>query len=128
MADDKKFVLLVDDDEKVVKMLEFLLSAKGFMVKSAINGVDALEKLKGKKPDVIILDILMPEMDGLDFMRKIKADHLMKEVPVIVLTAVGFDGSKSQFISLGVSDYFEKPFKSAALVNSVVKVIEEKQA
>ena len=128
MADDKKFVLLVDDDEKVVKMLEFLLSSKGFMVKSAINGADALEKLKGKKPDVIILDILMPEMDGLDFMRKIKADHLMKEVPVIVLTAVGFDGSKSQFISLGVYDYFEKPFKSAALVNSVVKVIEEKQA
>ena len=128
MANNEKLLLIVDDDEKVVKMLEFLLSAKGFVVKSAINGLEAFEMLKEKKPDVILLDILMPEMDGFEFMRKIKADHLMKEVPVIVLTAVGYDGSKSQLLSLGASDYFEKPFKSGELVNSVVKAIEEKQA
>jgi len=127
MADDDKLVLIVDDDDKLTKMLQFLFVTKGFTVKSAENGIEALEMLKKNMPDAIILDIMMPEMDGCKFMEKIKADALMKEVPVVVLTAVKSDGNKKQLLSLGAYDYFEKPFKSSELLNRVIKAIEENQ-
>lgn len=127
MSANEKLVLIVDDDDKLVKMLQFLFVAKGFKVQSAENGIDALEKLKTNMPDVIILDIMMPEMDGREFLKEIKADALMKEVPVVVLTAIGFDGSKPQLLSLGAYAYFEKPFKSAELVSKTIEAIEENQ-
>ena len=127
MLYDDKLVLIVDDDDKLTKMLQFLFKTKGFTVKSAENGMEALEMLKKNIPDVIILDIMMPKMDGCEFMKEIKADPLMKEVPVVVLTAVKSDEDKNQFLSLGAHDYFEKPFKSSELLNRVVKAIEENQ-
>ncbi len=127
MIANNKLVLIVDDDDKLVKMLGFLFLAKGFIVQSAENGIDSLEKLKTNRPDVIILDIMMPEMDGREFMKEIKADALMKEVPVVVLTAIGSDGSKNQLLSLGAYDYFEKPFKSSELVSKTIEAIEENQ-
>ena len=121
----EKLVLIVDDDDKLVKMLEFLFLAKGFIVQSAENGIDALEKLKTNMPDVIILDVMMPKMDGPEFLKEIKADALMKEVPVIVLSALGFDRSKPHLLSLGAYAYLEKPFKSSELVNKTIEAIEE---
>lgn len=125
MIANNKQVLIVDDDDKFTKMLQFLFVAKGFVVKIAENGIDALEKLKENIPDVIILDIMMPEMDGFEFIKKIKTDALMKEVPVVVLTALRFNESKTQLLSLSAYDLFEKPFKSSELVNRVIEAIEE---
>ena len=127
MIANDKLVLIVDDDDKLTKMLQFLFVTKGFMVKLAENGIDALEKLKQNMPDVIILDIMMPEMDGFEFMKEIKTDALMKEVPIVVLTAARFDKSDSQLLSLDAYDYFEKPFKSSELLNRVIEAIEENQ-
>ena len=127
MAYDDKLVLIVDDDNKFTKMLQFLFETKGFTVKSAENGIDALEMLKKSMPDAIILDIMMPEMDGCELMKEIKADALMKEVPVVVLTAVKSDESKNELLSLGAYDYFEKPFNSTELMDRVIKAIEENQ-
>ena len=125
MIANDKLVLIVDDDDKLTKMLQFLFVTKGFVVKSAKNGIDALEKLKENIPDVIILDIMMPKMDGFEFIKKIKTDTLMKEVPVVVLTAVRFNESKTQLLSLSAYDLFEKPFKSSELVNREFEAIEE---
>ncbi|MDT8317755.1 MAG: response regulator [bacterium] len=125
MLENNRLVMIVDDDLNFAKMLQFLFTTKGFAVKSAINGVDALEMLKKNKPAAIILDILMPQMDGIEFMKKIKTDPLTKEVPVVVLSAAGSGESKKELLSLGACDYFDKPFKSEALVRRVAEAIEE---
>jgi len=121
----EKTVLIVDDDDKLSKMLGFLFMAKGFKAEYARNGGDALDKLKGIKPGVIILDIMMPGMDGYEVCRKIKEDPATKDIPIIALSALSETQGKEDMISLGAYYYFEKPFKSSDLVEKAIEALEK---
>lgn len=116
-------VLIVDDDEKLSKMLGFLFMAKGFKVEYARNGSSALDLLERIKPNVIILDIMMPGMDGFEVCERIKEDSSLNEIPVIVLSALPSIQSKKKILALGAYDYFEKPFKSSDLIEKALEAV-----
>jgi len=111
-----KQILTVDDSPSVRKLVQFALKSKGFDVASAGDGVEALELLAKERFDAIVLDINMPHMDGLEFLRKIKSDQLYSSIPVIMLTTEGQERDKDKAIELGATAYIVKPFKPTQLL------------
>lgn len=116
--------MIVDDDEKLSKMLAFLFMAKGFKVECANSGSAAFEVLERIKPSILVLDIMMPGMDGFEVCQKVKDDPTLKDTPIIILSALSSTGNREKSISLGAYAYFEKPFKSSDLVSKVMEAIE----
>ena len=121
----EKIVLIIDDDEKLSKMLAFLFMAKGFKVEFAKSGPEAFAILERIKPSIMILDIMMPDMDGFEVCEKVKGDPILRDIPVIILSALSSDQNREKSISLGAYAYFEKPFKSTELVSKAVEAIED---
>ena len=120
----ERYVLLVDDNAHLTKMLGFLFMANGFQAETAQNGLDALEILKRITPAAIILDLMMPVMDGFEFLKQIKKDPALRDLPVIVLSAHPSAGNEKKVLSLGAYDYILKPFKSAELIKKTMEAIE----
>ena len=118
-----KKVLIVEDSKAQNKMLQFLFTAKGCIVEYANNGIEALEVLKETTPDAIILDLMMPEMDGFELCERLKENEQYEETPIIILSTLQEDANKERLISMGACDYVEKPFKPADLVDRVAKVL-----
>lgn len=116
-------ILLVDDDEKLRKMLTFFFVKKGFKVVCAKDGIAALKILGRLRPDIILLDLAMPDMDGFELCMRIKEDALWGEIPLIVISALPAADNRERILSLGVSDYFEKPFVSSELMDRVTKLL-----
>jgi two-component system chemotaxis response regulator CheY len=115
-------MLTVDDSPSVRKLVQFTLKAKGFSVGSAEDGVEALEKLKSDNFDLIILDINMPRMNGLEFLEIIRNDPQFASIPVIMLTTEGQDEDKDKAVSLGATAYIVKPFKPTQLLGLIGKI------
>ena len=103
-----KNVLLVDDDLTLREMYEERLKAEGFNIIQATNGEEALQKAKESKPNVILLDIMMPKVNGFDVLKELKADDDLKDIPVIILTALIQDVDRVQGKKLGAVDYIVK--------------------
>lgn len=116
-----KKILLIDDDPHIVQLLKTRLIASGYAVITAYDGEEGLLKLKEDRPDLVILDILMPKMDGYSFVLKIREDGLMSKTPVIMLTAK--DNMKNVFEMEGVSGYMIKPFCGEDLLDKVSNVL-----
>ena len=110
-------VLIVDDDQDFSQLLAFDLKKKGYAVVSAGNGEEGLEKVKTEKPDLIVLDIKMPKMDGYTFVRRLKKDQQMKDTPLIVLTS--YEPMKDMFELEGVKDYFVKSVDMQGLMKAI---------
>ena len=108
--------LIVDDDEKMRKMLQFLLMAKGFKVELATDGKSGLEAFKSSRPDIVVLDLMMPEMDGFEFYKKAKEDPSLKDTPILILTANLSDKTGEMLDSLGAESRIAKPFRSSELL------------
>lgn len=103
-----KNVLLVDDDLTLREMYEERLKTEGFNIIQATNGEEALQKAHETKPNVILLDIMMPKVNGFDVLKVLKADPELKDIPVIVLTALIQDVDRVQGKKLGAADYIVK--------------------
>lgn len=105
----RKSVLLVDDDPLVIRMYQNKLSQEGYEVETAFNGEEAITKIRRKKPDIILLDVMMPKMNGVETLKTLKGDPETKSIPVIILTNLG---DKSEDIEnakkLGALDYLVK--------------------
>ena len=119
-----KTLLIIDDDEKTQKMMNYLFMCKGFKVEVAASGIQGLDILNNIKPDAIILDLMMPKMNGFEFCKQVKENNLLKEIPVIALSASPIKDYKERILSLGACDFFLKPFKSAELVARTIEVID----
>lgn len=115
--------LVVDDEKGVVKELKDLLELRDYKVFSATSGEEALSIVKKEKPNIIILDILMPGMDGIEVLREIKKTH--PKIRVIMLTAVEDEGTKKMALSLGASGYLTKPYSFEEVINMSRKIINE---
>lgn len=118
-----KSVLIVEDEERLNRMVKYLFMAKGCKVESATNGIEALEVLKETTPDAIVLDVMMPEMDGFTLCERLKGDSKYKDIPVIVLSTLKEEENRERLISMGACDYVEKPFKPEDLVERVQKTL-----
>jgi CheY-like chemotaxis protein len=114
-------VLLVDDDERNIFALSAYLKAKKFSVDAARDGRECLDKLKTGKYDVILLDMMMPVMDGFETLRIMRADQVLKSNKVIALTALAMKGDMERCIEAGANDYCTKPVDIDVLVNKINK-------
>jgi DNA-binding response OmpR family regulator len=115
-----KTIMVVDDENRLVSLVESYLSREGYHVVTANNGQEALSVAKREKPDLIILDVMMPEMDGYEFMRHHRAEQ---GTPIILLTARVDDNEKVIGLELGADDYVTKPFRPRELTARVRAVL-----
>lgn len=114
-----KKILVVDDDADFSQLLQFDLKKNGYEVVAAYNGEEGLEKAASEKPNLIVLDIKMPKMDGYTFVRRLKKDPDMKNTPLIVLTS--YEPMKDMFQLEGVNDYFVKSANMEGLLAAIKK-------
>lgn len=112
-------ILLVDDDARILNFLRSKLNASGYKVLTAANGVEALEKVQAQEPNMMVLDLLMPKMDGFATLKELRG---FSSMPVIILTAKGTDADKIKGLELGADDYLPKPFNPDELVARIEAV------
>jgi CheY-like chemotaxis protein len=119
-----KKVLLVDDKEEVRLLVQTTLEGSDYEFYGATNGKEAVEKAVSIKPDLILLDIMMPEMDGLEACRHIKSSPETKSIPIIMLTAKGQEADIKKGKECGADDYFVKPFSPLELLKKIDEILE----
>ncbi len=112
-------ILVVDDEIYIVHILDFSLGMEGYEVLTALDGEQALERLKTDKPDLIVLDIMMPKVDGYEVCRTIKANPETQHIPVILLSAKGRNVDQKMGFDVGADDYITKPFSPRKLVERI---------
>lgn len=116
-------ILVVDDEVYILHILDFSLGAEGFDVLTANNGEEAITKAIQETPDLIVLDIMMPVLDGYETLRRLKREPKTKEIPVILLTAKGRDVDKRLGFEVGATDYIVKPFSPSRLIERIEEII-----
>ena len=122
-AESKNTIMVVDDDPDIVTVLTIMLEEKEYKVRHAYSGLQLLSDLDGEKPDLIILDLMMPHMDGLEVLDRLKADQETSAIPVILLTAQDeFEDIMSGY-KKGADYYITKPFTKSQLVNSIDAIL-----
>ena len=120
----KKYVLIVDDDPDLVETVSMMLEDKGYEVGKAYDGVEGEESIKKRRPDLLVLDVMMPRKDGYKLCAQLKADSATRDIPVILLTAVGeavptTSYTHAQGMSTEAEEYIPKPVDSKTLVEAV---------
>ncbi len=119
----KKKILIVEDEESLLKLESILLISKGFEVKGAQNGRAALEAVAEDKPDLVLLDIMLPEIDGFEVCRQLKSDPATRHIPVIMLTAKKSREDMVRSEKVGADWYITKPFKSAMVIETIQRFL-----
>ncbi len=119
-----KKILIIDDSEVLRKIIVFNLKKLGYEIEEAVDGVTGLEKLRSFSPDVTILDIMMPRMDGFGVLKEKANDDSIRHIPVIVLTAKGGEDDRDTALSMGAQEVMTKPFSPKQLIECVDKVIQ----
>lgn len=122
MPDDfeRRRILVVDDEERMVRFIRLNLEHDGFQVSEAFNGKEAIQKIRDVTPDLILLDVMMPDLDGFEVLETIRE---VSQVPVIMLTAKGEEDDRVRGLELGADDYVTKPFSPRELVSRVKAVL-----
>ena len=116
----RRRILIVDDEERMVRFIRMNLEHDGFQVAEAFNGKQAIQKLRDVTPDLILLDVMMPDLDGFEVLETIREGS---NVPVIMLTAKGEEDDRVRGLELGADDYITKPFSPREMVSRVKAVI-----
>lgn len=119
----KSRILLVDDEPDIVETAAFMLQARNYSVSTALGGLECIEKARDEHPDLILLDIMMPDMDGYDVCMRLKTDEDTKHIPIIMLTAKGESEAVLKSHSLGADDYIVKPFSLPTLLGKMKKLL-----
>jgi DNA-binding response OmpR family regulator len=114
-----KRVLLAEDEPSIVESLTFLLEAAGFEIAVETNGRQALDSALTTAPDVLVLDVMLPELDGYEILRQIRSDQRAKALPVLMLTAKGQREDRETALACGADLFITKPFSNAAIVEAV---------
>ena len=117
-------VLLVDDDPVILKLLQVNFEMEGFKVSTANDGVEGLEKARAERPDIVLLDIMMPRMDGLEVTKALKGDPETKDIPIILLSAKAQASDVQAGKDMGADDYLTKPFDPLELLERVGQLLE----
>lgn len=118
-------VLVIDDEKLLIKSTCMALNCYDFEAKGALDGKEGLQTAEDFKPDIILLDIMMPEMDGWEVLKKLKEKETLKNIPVIVFTAKEYSNGKSLSESKGAVDFVAKPFELEELVSILKKYTSE---
>ena len=124
---EKKTILLVDDEPDLLESLSIRFKASGYNVLTAVDGLDALQKARTLSPDLIILDLMLPKMDGYKVARLLKFDTRYSHIPILILSARGQDMDKDVGKNAGANDYMVKPFDSADLLSRIERLLTESE-
>jgi len=121
-------ILIVDDDPDLVETVSMMLEAKGYETLAAYGGIEGLDKAKNEKPDLIVLDVMMPDKDGFAVCEELKGDPQFEDIPIILLTAIGQKVSTTRYSHSGgmatsADDFFEKPVKPDELVTQIERLL-----
>ena len=119
-----KKILVVDDERHIVRLVEVNLTRAGYDVVTAYDGVEALEQFAKEKPDMLVLDVMMPRMDGFEVLKKLQSDPASQGIPIIMLTAKAQDADIFRGWSSGVSSYLTKPFNPRELLTFVERIFQ----
>jgi two-component system phosphate regulon response regulator PhoB len=122
-----KSILIIEDEKDIVDLVEYHLKQSGFSVISAPNGPSGLERAKKERPGLIILDLMLPGMDGKDVCRALKSNSLTQSIPILMLTAKGEEVDRLIGFELGADDYVTKPFSPRELVLRVKAILRRKE-
>jgi two-component system alkaline phosphatase synthesis response regulator PhoP len=119
----KEKILVVDDEEDILELVRYNLSREGYRVTGTLTGEDALRKVRSDSFDLIILDLMLPGMDGLAFTKTLKNDSRLRNIPIIMLTAKGEESDIVAGLELGADDYITKPFSPKVMIARVRAVL-----
>ena len=120
---DKKKILLVDDEEDIIATVSLRLEANGYEVATAVDGQDALDKARSLKPDLIILDLMLPKIDGYKICRMLKFDEKYKKTPIILFTARSQEEDMKMGEDVGANAYITKPFEAQVLLDKIKELL-----
>ena len=126
MDENKKKILLVDDECELVEMIKFRLEAGGYSVITAYNGQEALNKARQEKPDLIILDLMLPKIDGYKVCRMLKFDEKYRHIPIILFTARAQETDRDMGKEVGADAYIVKPFEPQELMGKIGELLRKK--
>jgi len=118
-----KKILVVEDNDRNRRLLKILLQARGYVVVEASSGKEALEYLEAQKPDLILMDIQLPNMDGLTLTKQIKSDEKTKDIPIVAVTAYAMKGDKERILEAGCNAYVSKPINTQELPQLIADIL-----
>lgn len=121
----QKKILIVEDEESLLKLESILLTTKGYLVQGAATGLAALEAVAVEPPDLILLDIMLPELDGFEVCKRIKENPETRHIPIIFLTAKKTPEDLARSEEVGGSQYITKPFKSAMVMAAIEQLLNQ---
>lgn len=116
-------ILIAEDEPFIVESLSFLLSREGHEVDAVDTGSEALRAVQRRRPDLLLLDIMLPETNGFDVLRRLRAAPGLEELPVMVLTAKGQEADRKRMMELGADDFVTKPFSNRDLLDRVASLL-----
>ncbi len=116
-------ILLVDDEPNIVKIVNRRLVSEGYSVLIAMDGMTALEKARSEKPDLIILDVMLPKLSGYEVCRQLKQDTRYQKIPIIMLTALAHESDEEFGFEVGTDAYIRKPFRAQQLLEKIKELI-----
>ena len=122
MTDTKK-ILIADDEPNIVISLEFLMKREGFAVSIAVDGAEAIDKIRSEWPDLVLLDVMMPKKSGFEVCQEVKGDPSLAATRILMLTAKGRDTEMAKGLALGADAYMTKPFSTKDLVEQVRQLL-----
>lgn len=125
MALKKKKILFIEDEPDQIMMVSLRLKKNGFSVSSAQDGLEGVEQAIKEKPDLILLDLIMPGMDGFEVCRKLRQHHATKRIPIIAATAAGADDLEHQCMTAGANECIRKPYEAMDLLAKIHKLLEK---
>ena len=120
-----KKILVADDDADVVELVSFNLKRAGYTVGTASNGVEALKKVRSFAPDLILLDVMMPELDGLEVCEILRRDSETASIPVLMLTALSSELGRMASLGSGATDFLSKPFSPRVLLGRIENLLQK---
>jgi twitching motility two-component system response regulator PilG len=122
----QKKILIVEDEESLLKLESILLTTKGYLVQGVTSGLSALEAVNEEHPDLILLDVMLPKMDGFEVCKRLKSDPATRDIPVVLLTAKKTPEDLARGEEVGADCYITKPFKSAVVIDIIEQLVGRK--
>lgn len=119
----RKRILVVDDEVYIVHILEFSLSMEGYEVLTAFDGEEAIQRIEADSPDLVVLDIMMPKLDGYEVCRRVREDERFAGLPIILLSAKGRDNDVKKGLEYGADSYMTKPFRPRVLLDEIERLL-----
>jgi two-component system cell cycle response regulator DivK len=125
MGERMKKILVVEDNEQNLYLMVFILRQNGYRVVTARNGVEGIERARYEIPDLIIMDIQLPEMDGYEAAERIKSIDELRDIPIVAVTSYAMAGDREKAMDAGCSGYIEKPFNPVTFISEIKRFIRE---